>query len=170
MKRLLLAVCFIVLLWTGISYAAGSCTQTMTNYPDDKIRQVTFACTGDSSNGSIPNTATSSSVIKFITGYRLYQVEAYPTTGGTAPDAADVFVLDAGSMDLLGSEDGGTTAYQGLNLIHATLKRATSPDLYMPRAGVHALYQPYVTGVLTLKVSNQTTANANYTVVLSFTK
>lgn len=154
----------------SLGHAAGSCVQTTANYPDDKIRQVIFTCTGDAANGSIPNTAINATNTLFITGHRLYQVDAYPTPGGTAPDAADVFILDAGGMDLLGSVDGGTTAYQGLNLIHATLKRATAPAMYMPRAGVYALYQPYVTGALTLKVANQSTVSANYTIVLSFTK
>ena len=101
---------------------------------------------------------------------RLYQVEAYPTAGGTAPDAADVFILDADGMDLLGSVDGSTTAYRGLNLIHATLKYATTPDIYHLGQTAHADYHPVVTEALTLKVSNQATARADWTIVLTFIK
>ncbi len=167
-KRLCFVVVAFILFLAEICLAAGSCTQTMVNSPDSYARQVLFACTGADDNGSIPNTATNDAVTAFIKGYRLTQVSAYPTSGGTAPDAADVFILDAGGMDLLGSEDGGTTAYGGLNLIHATLKRSTFPDMYIPRAGVHAFYYPRATGSLTLKVSNQATASADYTIVLDF--
>ena len=161
----------LLLLLASVGFAAdGTVVQSPANYPDDKIRQVIFTCTGSVTDGSIPDTDTSAPHTLFITGYRLYRVDAYPTSGGTAPDAADVFILDENGLDLLGSEDGGTTAYGGLNLIHATLARTTFPDAYIPRAGVHALYQPYVTGALTLKVLNQATHSANYTIVLSFTK
>ena len=170
MRKAILAVLVALILLPAFAMAAGSCTQSTENYPDTKTRKVFFVCTGDAENGSIPNTATSTPITSFIKEHRLLQVETYPTSGGTAPDAADVFVLDAKSMDLLGSEDGNTTAYQGLNLIHATLKRTAFPDAYTPRAGLHAFYYPYVTGALTLKVANQATVSANYTVVLTFGK
>jgi hypothetical protein len=162
-----------VFLFTSLVFAAGSVTQlTRENYPDSdlKIKKLIFLCTGDAANGSIPNTDTSASNTSFIEGWRLFQVEAYPTAGGTAPDAADVFILDADGMDLLGAIDGSTTAYNGANLIHATLKYATHPDLYTLGQTAHSSYYPVVTGALTLKVSNQATASANWTIVLTFIK
>ncbi|MBA7713240.1 hypothetical protein ES703_122240 [subsurface metagenome] len=70
---------------------------------------------------------------------------------------------------MLGSEDGGTTAYNGLNLIHATLKRFCFPNLYTPRAGLHMNYFPLVKSLLTLKVSDSA-ANATITIVLIFSR
>jgi len=165
-KRIGMIALLFVFLYVGICQAAGTVVQTEANYPDSGERHVIFTCTGSADDGSIPNTATNDAVTGFIKGYRLYQVDAYPTSGGTAPDAASVFILDANSLDLLGSEDGSTTAYQGLNLIHATLKRTTFPDAYIPRAGAHAFYHPLISGALTLKVIDQATHSANYTVVL----
>lgn len=156
--------------WATMGFADGTVAQTKENYPDAGVRMVIFTCTGDASDGSIPDTDTNAVMTSFIEGYRLYQVDTYPTSGGTAPDAADVCILDENGLDLLGSVDGGTTAYGGLNLIHATLARRAVPDLFIPRNSEHAWYQPLVTGTLTLTVSNQDTAKANYTVVLSFTK
>jgi hypothetical protein len=98
--------------------------------------------------------------------YYLYTVAAYPTSGGTAPDAADVFILDAKGEDLLGSADAGTTAKNGLNLIHATLKKTTFPySTYLQQA-----YFPFIINNLTLKVSNQATNSANYTIELIFVR
>ncbi len=173
MKKLtVLLTITLVFAMAGISWAAGSCVQRPENYPDSGERHVIFTCTGDAADGSIPSTAiagntqTDSAMTAFIKGYRFYEIEVYPTAGGTAPDAADVFILTTAGLDLLGSEDGGTTAYQGLNLIHATLSRVAFPDAYIPRAGAHAFYHPLITGALQLKVANQATASANYTVIL----
>ncbi len=172
MKKLFAFVIMMLLVPVFALAADGSCVQSTENYPDSGIRKVFFKCTGSTVDGSLPSAgiATDSSITSFIKGYKLYQVEAYPTSGGTAPDAADVFILDADGMDLLGSEDGGATAYQGLNLIHATLKRIALPDLYIPRAGAHEFYEPYVFGTIKLKVLNQATVSANYTAVLIFKK
>lgn len=90
------------------------------------------------------------------------------TLDANRPDAASVFVLDVDSLDLLGSEDGSTTAWAGLNLIHATLKRSTLPNLYLPRAGSHSNYFPEITGGLTLKVADQATERAVWYVELIF--
>jgi len=162
MKKILLSLLFLLIAQSA--WSAGSCTQTATRMPDG-FYSVKFICTGDSSNGSIPNTAISNASMGVISGsHWLYTVSAYPTSGGTAPDAADVFILDANGEDLLGSVDGGTTAKKGLNLIHATLKNSTFPfSNFMQR-----YYFPPVTGVLTLKVLNQATPSPNYTVELVF--
>ncbi len=170
LSRLFSLIALFLLIPTFCWAVAGSCVQTTLNYPNSNVKKVVFTCTGSSIDGSIPNTAIDAPKTLFISGYYLFQVDAYPTAGGTAPDAADVFILNANGLDLLGAEDGSTTAYEGLNLIHATLARSAVPDIYIPRAGIHAFYYPFVTGALTLKVANQATVSANYTVVLSFTK
>ncbi len=145
---------------------AGSVTQSVSNENrgENRVKLVTFICTGDAANGSIPNT----DMTEDMKGWYLYSVTAFPTAGGTAPDAADVFILDENDLDLLGCEDGSTTAYAGLTLIHATLTRKALPNLYTPRAGNHVNFYPMVTGTLTLKVANQATNDAEYTIVLTF--
>lgn len=159
---LALALLFPSSLWAA---AAGSVTQTPELFSNGSAFRVTFVCIGSADDGSIPNTAIATDTITALKGtYYLYTVSAYPTSGGTAPDAADVFILDANNEDLLGSADGGTTAKNGLNLIHATLKKTTVPySAYLSQA-----YEPLITGVLTLKVSNQATASADYTIELIF--
>ena len=172
MKRITVLIA-IVLLFPALCWGAaapGVVTQSTANYPEAGIRKVIFTCTGSVDDGAIPNTATDAAKTLFIKGYRLIQVEAYPTAGGTAPDAADVFILDAKSLDLLGCIDGSTTPYAGANLVHASLPKAALPDIYVLGKTTHYNYEPYVTGALTLKVINQATVSADYTIVLTFRK
>lgn len=152
-----------VMLVASNLWAAGAVTQTVENYTGGIIR-VVFTCTGDASDGSIPDTAISTATMNLLTGrYYLYSVKAKPTAGGTAPDAANVFVLMDGD-DLLGSTDGGTTANKGANLIHATMTNITLPySNFMSQ-----YFCPTITGILTLRVSAQATVSANYTIELIF--
>ncbi len=165
-KTLLIFALALALLFPSSLWAAGSCTQTPYQFTGGFVH-VVFVCTGDVAGGSIPNTAIATASMNLILGtHYLYTVSAYPTAGGTAPDAADVFILDANLEDLLGSVDGGTTANKGLNLIHATLKKTTFPySHYLSMA-----YSPPVVNTLTLKVSNQGTNSANYTIELVFVR
>lgn len=165
MKKLILLIVCLSILVPSVVFSAGTVTVTRKPIVAGFIEQVVFTCTGDASDGSIPNTAITQEVLRYINGLYLYCVTAYPTSGGTAPDAADVFILNQNSEDLLGSADN-STAGNGANLVHATLTRTTLPKLYLP--GVN--FYPLVTGLLTLKVSNQATVDANYTVVLTFVK
>lgn len=167
MKKIILAITLCLLLISpSLIYAAGSCTQTPYQLSSGIVK-VVFLCTGDAVDGSIPNTAIDTATSTLLVGnYYLYTVSAYPTAGGPAPDAADVFILDASGEDLLGSVDGGTTANKGANLIHATLKKTTWP--YSHYLSLH--YFPSVLNALTLKVSNQATAGAKYTIELIFVR
>jgi len=134
-----------------------------------ETRRLVFICTGDSVTGAITETEISDGDLNFIRGWYFYRIEAYPTAGGTVPlTGADVFILDREDMDLLGSEDGSTTAYAGLNLIHATLKKAALPNMFLTRAGNHVNYYWDITDHLSLKVSGQTKAAADYTIELFF--
>ena len=166
MKKILFAIILAALFLPSLSLAAGSCTQSVSAYTGGYVI-VKLACTGDSTDGSIPNTAIATAAMDLITGtHYLYTVSAYPTADGTAPDAADVFILDANGEDLLGSTDGGTTANKGANLIHATLKKTTLPYTHH----LNAAYFPAITNALTLKTANQETASANYTIELVFVR
>lgn len=160
---LLLLVCLTL---PRVAWPAGSVSQSIAEISKG-VFEVTLICVGDSSDGSIPNTVTTDAnqINSKIRGGYLYSVIAFPTVGGTAPDAASVFIIDKYSLYLLGSEDGGTTAYDGLNLIHATLTRKAKPNIYSPRAGLHLYDYPKITGALTLKVSDQATLSAEWTIV-----
>jgi len=103
-----------------------------------------------------------------VKGWCLTWIEVFPTSGGVAPDAGSIFLLDSDNLDLLGCEDGSTTPYAGLNMIHATLKRAGYPNLYLQRAGLHVNYFYTVRSQLTLKVIDQGTATGQFTVRLTF--
>jgi len=117
-----------------------------------------FVCTGDAANGSIPDTAISAAILAEIEGHYFYTASAYPTAGGTAPDAADVQIVDANGEDLLGGK--------GINLIHATAKQTVFPYSAFQTEN----YAPAVINNLTMKVANQATPSANYTIELVFAR
>ncbi len=130
-----------------------------------QIKRVTFTCVSDASAHTIPDTDFNST--GEVTGYYLLNVMAYPT-GRTPPDAGNVFILDENDFDLLGSVDGGTTAYNGLSLIHTTLTRMNLPSYYDAKAGSNVNFYHIISGELTLKVTGMTTDSATYTIVCTF--
>jgi len=143
-------------------------TVTLT-WPNDmrgesRMKVARLTCVGDVGGGSIPN--TDFNTMNEVTGWYLYSVKAYP--GTTTPDPADVFILDENDLDLLGSVDGGITAYNGLNLISASLTKVAIPSFYDTRAGTNVNFYHMITGTLTLKVSNQVTNSANYVIECTF--
>jgi hypothetical protein len=167
MKKLVLSVLAVMLMAPNIwALTPGSCVESVTSYTGGAII-VQLACTGSPDDGAIPDTEISTDVMAIVEGtHYLYTVSAYPTSGGTAPDPADVFILDENGNDLLGSVDGGTTANKGLNLINATLKKTSMPySDYLNMA-----YFPLVVNALTLRVSNQATVDADYTIELVFVR
>lgn len=154
-KLLLIAAVLAVLIMPSMAQAVGSCTQTPTLYDWGDI-DVKFVCTGDSANGSIPTqTIATATMDKMIGRLYLYKVIAYPTSGGTAPDAADITVKMNGE-DLLGGK--------GANLIHATATQRTAPYSAFMTTYDYAS----VTNTITVSVANQGTKSANYTIVLEF--
>lgn len=151
MKKIILTIILAVMLMASNLWAAGSCVESVKSYTGGFVI-VSFACTGDIANGSIPAKAFSAEAMALIQGtHWLAQVKTYPTSGGTAPDAADVTVTMNG-MDLLGGK--------GVNLIHATATQDTIPySLFMT-----SYRYPPVTDTITTAVANQATASANYTI------
>ena len=176
MKKILIIILLFLVTFPAISEGAGSVVQGsivnvgQENRDSNPARTITFLCTGDSGDGTVPDTVITVANFEKVKGWYLYEVEAYPTNGGTAPDAADVFILDANTIDLLGSEDGGTTAYAGLNLIHATIPKACIPNMYITGQTAHVNYYPMIKNLITLKVVNQGTVSANWTIVLTFVR
>jgi hypothetical protein len=158
MKKLLLIAALIVALAVpGLLWAAGSCTQSAVVDSGSRYVSIKFVCTGDSGDGSIPATAISTANMKLILDKaRLLSVTAYPTSGGTAPDAANV-TLTMNGQDLLGGA--------GTNLIHAT----ATQDAYPLNTGGDIRF-PLITNTVTLAVAAQATVSANYTIEAIFGK
>lgn len=157
MKKYIAIIITVIMLMASNLWAAGSCTQTLSDTANPIMKKLTFVCTGDATDGSIPNTDISAANIAALEGFYLYMVSAYPTSGGTAPDAADVTILQ-GTYDVLGGK--------GVNLIHASNRQDVYPySLYMTTWR----YWP-ITTTLTLAVANQATISANYTIELIFVR
>ena len=169
MKRLLLIIVSLALIGFPAGAFGASITQgSIVDLGEERLnsnptRTLTYLAVGNPAN----EVMTASNFEK-VKGWCLTWIEVFPTAGGTAPDAASIFLLDADGMDLLGCEDGSTTPYAGLNIIHATLKRACYPNLLLSRAGLHINYFPPVNSLLTLKVIDQGAATGAFTVRLTF--
>ncbi len=168
MKKL---VCFatmlICLLIAGQAFAAGSVDVNGVKVGRDNIH-IVFACTGDASDGSVPDTAIPSTWLEVLrkNNYYLVDVKTLTTAGGTDPETADVQVLESSlaiseTVDIAPSTPRDVLLGAGANLIHPTEARAIGPA--MP------IYEP-VSGSLSLRVVGQATASANYTVILVFSK
>lgn len=148
----------VALLLASLSFAAGSCTETVVRDAAGSTVKVALACTGDAANGSIPTITLATATQALIKDkYYLYSVTAYPTPAGTAPDAADVTVLQNG-QDMLGGK--------GVNLIHATATYDTAPY----SAFMTAYRYPAIVNTVTVAVANQATVSANYTLELIFAR
>ena len=167
-KTLAIIFCLALVFVSSLAFAAGTVTVTRNSVVPKFVEQIIFTCVGDvagATAGSIPNTAFTQQDLRYVQGMYLYAVTAYPVSGGTAPDAADVFILTPNNEDLLGSTDN-TTAGNGLNLIHASLQKTCIPKL----GAVSVNFYPVVSEILTLKVLNQGTAEADWVIVLTFVK
>ena len=150
-----------LLLFSVNAFAAGSCTQSLSSFPDTMyppaMYVLKFVCTGDAVNGSIPDTPITATTANSLYGMYFYTAVAYPTSGGETPDAADVTVTMQG-RDLLGGK--------GVNLIHATATQSTAP--YNTFSSVYEYTA--IIDTLTVAVANQATASANYTIDLVFAR
>jgi hypothetical protein len=169
MKRLIIIISLLLLSFPTGVFGASVTQGSVVDLGEERLnsnptRTLEFVCVGNPDN----ETMTVRNFEK-VKGWCLTWIEVFPTgTAPDAPDAASIFILDADGMDLLGSEDGSTTPYAGLNIIHATLKRACYPNLLLSRAGLHINYFPPVNSLLTLKVIDQGDATGEYTVRLTF--
>jgi len=168
MKRLIIIVSLLLLIFpTGVK-AASVVQGTVVDVGEDRLnsnptRTLEYVCVGNPSGDDMTMTWANFEKVK---GWCLTWVEIIP--GATQPDEASIFLLDEDDMDLLGCEDNATTPYAGYLMVHATLKRACYPNLFLTRAGLHTNYFPTVRSRLTLKVIDQDTADGMFTVRLTF--
>jgi hypothetical protein len=121
---------------------------------DTVSREVTIACVGDASNGTIPD--TNLAVISGLehgplTGWGLWMVETiYGATGPT--DDSDLYLKTEDGTDVLGGN--------GVN----TIDNAANNLVYPP-------VSPYIIGTtLTLDVDNQAVLSATYEIKLYLTR
>ena len=159
MKKVLLALAFVVLMASGVM-AAGSCVITSnTRVPiptiaeaNDVQRQyVVLTCTGDSSNGSI--TAYSFVPATFgVKGWYLYNVTTDPD-GTAAPTGDYDITLLAGGEDISGTllTDRSATLTQ-------TVAIAPTTQGY-----------PMADGTMAITFANQNAASAVVVMTLRFT-
>ena len=169
MKKLFIIVSLLLVMAFPTGVFAASITQgSIVDVGEERLnsnptRTLTYLAVGNPANEEM----TWANFEK-VKGWCLTWIEVFPTSGGVAPDAGSIFLLDSDNLDILGCEDGSITPYAGLNMIHATLKRAGYPNLYLQRAGLHVNYFYTVRSQLTLKVIDQGTATGQFTVRLTF--
>jgi len=161
MKKLLLTIIVFLLLISPCFGAGATTTATVAKIMDNGRNvvgeKVTILITADGSGGAVTSLTISSttnpSIYDRIYGKKLGEVVAYPTAGGTAPDAADVTVK-RNLLDLLGGN--------GVNLIHATSTLSTYPMI----DGYPA--KPRIYQAIVIAVANHTTNSAHITIELIF--
>lgn len=158
MKKFLLTIVLFLLFCGQVFATAGVAVQSMAIGPN--TIKIKLLCTGSSVDGSLPaaqGVISTDYMAKLEGKFYFYEAKAYPTPGGTAPDAADVTVTMDG-QDLLGGK--------GVNLIHATATYDT-----FPYSGFMSSYRyPLITNTLTVGVANEATVNCNYTLELIFAR
>jgi len=166
-KGKVLALLIGLLLVAIPSYAAESVTPGYVYPIGTHLWAIEYTIT-TAADGSITATTFTDSAYQILRGKYFIQVTAFPTVGGTAPDAADLVMHDEQGNALLGSVDGGTTAYAGLNLIHATLTKSCLPSMYLTGQDAHINYYWPVTSKFTFDIINQATDSANITLRFIF--
>ena len=122
----------------------------------EEVLEITYLTSGTTGEVSTDDDtiADERTYTQLIRGKSLKMVTAFPTSGLTAPDAADITVKDSDGLDLL---NGG-----GVNLIHATAAQSTYPMIDGQAATIP------VRGALTTAIANQATASAEVTIILTF--
>ena len=152
MKRILfLVLCFLFLIYTP-AWSAGTVTGQ-----DDLIQvgpgvyQIIMQCTGDPSDGSIPDTIINPPELRKL-GLYLYRViidnKAVKTS---VTDNSDVYIKDSGGSDLLSGE--------GVDQLDDDTRNYIQLMEYEP-----------ILGALTLDVNNQATASGEYEITLILVK
>ena len=166
MKRLI-AILILVFGLPLVAVATESVTEGQLERSGRNTYEVAFVITTDG-DGNIAATAFSDALIAKIKGKYLLHVDAFPTPDGTAPDAADVILYDENGIYYLGSVDKGTTAYAGLNIIHATIPGSCLPSMYLRGQDTHVNYYWPIRGALTFDILNQGTDTAHITIIFVF--
>jgi hypothetical protein len=131
-KRLILAILAVLLVSFNVM-AAGTVTVAFEEFPKTNFATLTFTCTGDASDGTIPATSTDNcttdagagqDISSSLYGYYFHRMINYNLTSQTDCTAnSDVYIKDNsgdGSYDLIGGDgvdelDNDTTNGKRLN-------------------------------------------------------
>jgi hypothetical protein len=151
MKKLALIIC-LLFASAGVSLADGSCVVSA-GYWSDLTAEIVWTCTGDSSNGSIPNTSA---------GYFSSLFKKYPYTLSLVVEslAADANVTNDSDVYLYDKLSGGADILEGDGVDQ--LDDST-------RNFIRLTPNP-VNGQVWLGVANQSGASGVYKVILTVTK
>jgi len=143
MKRIFLFIVILIFLFIPISgMTAGTVTQTYTKVTDD-VRCLTYSWTGDAADGSVPATASTISVDGYI-------ILVITNPGSTAPTALyDITLTDGDSVDVMGGQLAN--------------RSATATEQAVPKIGT-VYGGRWVSGILTLNITNQSVHSATGTV------
>ena len=118
------------------------------------MRVVSFVCVGDSTDGTIPDTAINADnlVLGNLAGWFLYRMVVENDAGDTGvTDDSDVYIKDAGGSDLLNG--------QGVDQLDDDTRNYIRLCRHDP-----------VSGTLTLDVDNQDVHSGEYTITLILAK
>lgn len=157
MKKLIAIICLGLLLSASVAFAAGTVTQSLKKYPNANLTTLTFSCTGDASNGTVPNTDISAENVLALSGQYLYMVETDP--GSTAPTTLyDIVINDASGLDVM----GGTLANRSAT--------ATERAIPLISSGGNVYGGHYLDGTWTMVTTGQSVNSATWTVKLFFAR
>ena len=154
-KKALLTLSLLLLMVTPCLGDAAVVTQVVTEVrnPEGLVvaKVLTFTIVADSTDGTIPDTDTSTAVTNSIRGWYLDTVIADP--GATAPDDdCDVYINNHNGLDILGGN--------GVDLLHSATTKGTIPCVDSQNK------QQLIRHTLTLDVDNQANVSATYLIIL----
>jgi hypothetical protein len=169
MKKLVLIVFAISVIFVGNIYASGSACEEWTNFNisgkygerwfESGIKVVRFGCIADNANGSFPSTAFSAGTMGEIIGWSLLM--ASTVNGTPAPTDQWAFTLkDADGVDILGA--AGTKRPGGVG-ISSQLTPITDTGYATSQ------FRP-ITSNLTLAATGNIVNSAITTIILLFIK
>jgi hypothetical protein len=146
---------------------AGTVTGTCNNYINSEIRTVTFAWTAASDSGTVPTKSTDAvtcaqgnlTASAFIQGYFLCSGETSTTVAHRPTDNYDIEFLDSLSLDKFGG---------GLHDRDSNSTEEAAPTILS--GSTSAVGCRYITGPITLSITNNSNNAAAGSVTLFFSK
>lgn len=156
-KLFAIIIAAVILSITSLASAAGTVTITgQWVAMDQSMYEVTITWTGDASDGSVPDTAFGSGVMRDIRG--LYAGCAETDPGSTSPTALyDITIVDEYALDIYGGALGNRSA----TATEQTYPKIVSSGIYGTRP---------ISSVLTFKLAGNSVASATGVVKIIFSK
>lgn len=146
-----------------LSWAVGTCTQAVTDYPsitNPSVKKLVFVCTADASAATYPSTAVTAANMLKLNGWTL--ISGSSVNGATGPTASSTITLSTTNEgDILGGAGKTPSA--------ATAALANKFKPVVDTAYVVTGPVP-ITGDLTLAISGNAVNSAVTTIVFKFLK